>query len=103
MLADGDFVALGDEPGDIRVGGVVGHPAHGGAFLLGLVPIPGGEGEIQLPGGQKGVLVEHLIKISQPEEKQAVGMALLNLLILTLHGGELSHKPASLQMLESKG
>ena len=68
LLADGHLVPLGDEPGDVAVAGVVGHPAHGGALLRGLAPVPGGEGQIQLPGGQLGVVEEHLVKIAQPEK-----------------------------------
>ena len=68
LLADGHLVPLGDEPGDVAVAGVVGHPAHGGALLRGLVPVPCGEGQVQLLGGQLGVVEEHLVKIAQPEK-----------------------------------
>ncbi len=63
LLADGHLVALGDQPGDVCVAGVVGHPAHGGALLRRLVPVPGGQGQVQLLGHQPGVLVEHLVKV----------------------------------------
>ena len=88
LLADGDFVPLGDEPGDIGVGGVVGHPTHGGALFRRLVPVPGGEGEVQLGGHQLGVLLEHLVKIPQPEKQDAVRVELLHLHILLHHGGQ---------------
>ena len=91
LLADGHLVALGDEAGDVALAGVVGHAAHGGALLRGLVPVPGGERQVQLPGDQLGVLVEHLIKIPQPEEEDGVGIPLLHLQVLAHHGGDLSH------------
>ena len=91
LLADGHLVALGDEAGDVALAGVVGHAAHGGALLRGLVPVPGGESQVQLPGDQLGVLVEHLIKIPQPEEEDGIGIPLLHLQVLAHHGGDLSH------------
>ena len=91
LLTDGYLVPLGDEPGDVAVTGVVGDPAHGSALLRRLVPIPGGEGEVQLLGHQPGVLVEHLIKVAQPEKQDGVRVALLHLQILLHHGGHLCH------------
>ena len=91
LLADGHLVPLGDEPGQIGLHRVVGHAAHGGALLGGLVPVPGGEGEVQLLGHQLGVLVEHLIKVAQPEHQDAVGVLRLHLIVLLHHGGQLSH------------
>ena len=91
LLADGHLVPLGDEPGDVAVTGVVGDPAHGSALLRRLVPVPGGEGEVQLLGHQPGVLVEHLIKVAQPEKQDGVRVALLHLQILLHHGGHLCH------------
>ena len=71
---------------------MVGHAAHGGALLRILhVPVPGGQRQIQLPGGQLRVLVEHLIKVAQAEEQQAVRVLLLDLVILLFHGRQLSH------------
>ena len=70
LLADSHLVPLGDQPGNIGVGGVVGHPAHGGALILRLAPVPAGQGQLQLPGRQLGVLVEHLVKITQPEKNR---------------------------------
>ncbi len=91
LLADGHLVPLGDEAGDVAVTGVVGDPAHGGALLRRLVPVPGGEGEVQLLGHQPGVLVEYLIKVAQPEKQDGVRVALLHLQILLHHGGHLCH------------
>ena len=46
LFADGNLIALGDEPGDIGLAGVVGHAAHGDALLrLGMpAVITGGKG-----------------------------------------------------------
>ena len=92
LLADGNLIALGDEPGDIGLGAVIGHAAHGRAQLRVLhVPVPGGECQVQLPGGHLGVVIEHLVKIAQPEKQQAIRVLLLDLVILLLHGRQFSH------------
>ena len=91
LLTDGHLVALGDEAGNVCLGGVVGHPAHGGALLGGLVPVPGGEGEVQLRCGGFGILVKHLIEIPQTEEEEAVGVLVLDGQVLSFHGGEFCH------------
>ena len=91
LLADGHLIALGDEPGDVALTGVVGHAAHGGALLRGLVPVPGSEGQVQLLGHQLGVVEEHFIKIAQSEKQNGVGIAVLHLQILFHHGGQFCH------------
>ena len=92
LLADGHLVALGDEPGDIALSAVVGDAAHGGALLRVLDgPVPGGQGQVQLPGGHLGVLIEHLIEIAQAEKQQAILIVLLALVILSFHGSKLCH------------
>ena len=93
LLADGHLVALGDQPSDVRLGAVVGDAAHGCALLRILhVAVAGGQRQIQLPGGELGVVVEHLIKIAQAEKQQAVLVLLLDLQILPLHGRQFSHR-----------
>ena len=93
LLADGDLVALGDELGNVSFGAVIGDAAHGRALFGVLdVPVPGGEREVQLAGGGDGVVVEHLIEVAETEEEQAVAVLLLDLLILALHRGQLSHR-----------
>ena len=87
LLANGHLVALLHQTGDVGIHAVEGNAAHGGLLLLGLTPIPGGEGEIQLPGSQFGILVEHLIEVAQTEKQDAVLIALLDGVILPLHGG----------------
>ncbi len=86
LLADGHLVALGDQPGDVGVGAVVGHAAHGGALRRRLAPVPAGQGQLQLLGYQLGVLVEHLVKITQPEKQNTVRVQLLHAQILLHHG-----------------
>jgi len=91
LLTNGHLIALGDEPGDVAVAGVVGHAAHGGALLRGFVPVPGGQSQIQLPRYRLGVLVEHLVKITKTEKEDGVRILGLNIQILLHHGGDLSH------------
>ena len=92
LLTDGDLVAFGDELCDVTLGAVIGDAAHGRA-LFGIldIPVPGGERQVQFPGGGDGVVVEHLIEVAETEEEQAVAVLLLDLLILALHRGKLSH------------
>ena len=92
LLADGDLVALGDEPADVRLRRVIRHAAHRRA-LVGIfhVAVARREREIQLPRRRPRVVVEHLIEIPQPEKQQAVRLLLLDLIILPLHGGHFSH------------
>ena len=97
LLADGDLVALLDEAGNIALGGMERHAAHGhlvfGRFVLGVVAA--GECEIQLPGCNARVLVEHLIEIAQTEKENAVGVPLLDSAVLLHHGRKLSHESTS--------
>ena len=90
LLADGYLVALLHQPGDVGVHGVIGHTAHRGLLFLGLVPVPGGQGQIQFPGGKLGILVKHLIKVAQTEEQDTVLVLFLDLEILPSHRGHFS-------------
>ncbi len=84
LLADGYFVAFFDELGDVEVRGVVRDPAHGRPFGLpaGLL----GQGDLHVPGAHDGVFVEHLVKIAQTKEKNAIRILLFNTQILLHHG-----------------
>ena len=62
------LVATGDKTGDIGVGGMIGHTAHGGALCLGLILVAGGECQIQFLRCHAGIVGEHLIKVTQAEE-----------------------------------
>ena len=64
---------------------MVWHPAHGGLLLLGLAPVPAGEGQVQFPGGQHRVVIEHLVEITQAEHEDAVIVPGFDILILPLH------------------
>ena len=86
LLTNGYLVALGNQTGNVGIHAVIGHAAHGCLFFLGLVPIPGGQGQIQLPGCHFGILVEHFVEVTQPEEQNAVLIAFLDFVVLTLHG-----------------
>ena len=69
------------------------HAAHGDLVLRALVlgMIARGERQIELARGDPRVLLEHLIKVAQPEKQQAVGIAFLDRIILLHHGGEFGH------------
>ena len=98
LTADGHLVALGDEPGDVGLAGVVGDPAHGYPLLLRLgvlAVIAGGEGQIQLFGGQLGIVGEHFIEVPQAEKQNGIRVILLDFQILLHHGGQFRHKNTS--------
>ena len=105
LLADGHLVALGDETGDIGVGGMVGDAAHGDLLIEGLVLVlvPGGQSQIQLAGRRAGVGAEHLVEVTQTEKQDGVGILLLDLHVLAHHGGQLSHADTSLEKFKSVG
>ena len=88
LLADGDLVALLHQPGDVGVHAVIGDAAHGRLLLLWLAPVTGGQGEIQFPSRQFGVVVKHFIEVAQAEHQNAVLVLILDLLILPPHGGQ---------------
>ena len=88
LLADGNLVALLNQARNVGIHAVVGHAAHGGLLFLGLAAVPGGEGQVQLPGGESCVLIKHLVKIAKAEEENAVLILLLDFLVLPPHGGQ---------------
>ena len=91
LFADGDLVALGDQPGNVAVRGMEGNAAHRRLILLLLAAVARREGEIQLSGRKLRVLVKHFIEIAQTEKQQAVGIARLDLAVLLHHGRQFSH------------
>ena len=95
LLADGHLVALAQQLGHIALVGVVGHAAHGRLLLGRPGPVPGGEGQVQLPGGGAGILVEHLVEIAQAEKQDAVRQFILDPVILLHHGGAFCHYRSS--------
>ena len=86
LLADGHLVAAVDEPGQVVVQGMVGYAGHGDAVPL--AHLPGGQGDLQLPGDQPGILVEGLVEIAQPEEDDGLRVALFHPEVLAADGGD---------------
>ena len=80
LIADGDAVALLDQPRDVVFGGMIGDAAHRNRLALFLVA--GGERDLELAGGGDGVVVEQLVEIAQPEHQQRVGDLLLDAVVL---------------------
>ena len=80
LVADGDAVALLDQPRDVAFGRVIGHAAHrdGGALFL----VARGERDLELARGGDGVLEEQLVEIAQAEHEQRVGHLLLDAVVL---------------------
>ena len=77
---------------------MVGDAAHGNPFLGGLgvfAVVPGGQGQVQLFGGQLGIVGEHLIEVPQTEKQNGIRVVLLDFQILLHHGGKLRHKNTS--------
>ncbi len=81
LLANGHPEAAPEELGDVGIDGMEGNAAHRN-FL------PGGQGDVQHGRAELGVLVEHLVKIAQPEQEQSILVLLLNAEILVHHRRE---------------
>ena len=80
LIADGDFEASAQQPGDVSFRGVKRDAAHGNGFAA--LAIAGGERDLQFAGGDDGVFVKHFVEIAQAKQHQRVGVALLDRLIL---------------------
>jgi len=78
LLADGDLEPLAQELGQVGIDGVMGHAAHGDLLAR-------GQGDPQDRGGRDRVLIEHLVKIPQAEEKESVRMLPLDPEVLVHH------------------
>jgi len=89
LLGDGDAVALVDEAGDVPLDGVVGDAGHRHPHPLG--DRARGQDQVELAGGDLGVLVERLVKIAQPEKDDRVRVLGLDLEILFAYRGYFSH------------
>jgi hypothetical protein len=81
LLADGDFVAGGDQPGDVSIGGVMRDTGEGDADTF--AHFAAGEDDIEDAGGDLGVLLEGLVEVAEAEEEDGVGEAALDLQVLT--------------------
>ena len=83
LLGDGDTLVGADEFGDVSLGGVVGDAAHGDVVSL-------GEGNIENPGGNLGVLEEHFVEVAEPvEEENIIGQRAPHGHVLGHHRSEL--------------
>src|SRR5579884_1472942 len=83
LVADGDAVALGDEAGDVALGGVGGDARH--RHLVAPPEVAARQRQVQGAGHQLRVVVERLEEVAQPEEENGVGMAALELQVLPAH------------------
>ena len=81
LVAEGDPVALPQQPRKIPLDGVVRHPAHGNAAL----PVARGQRKLKLAAGHRRIVIKEFVKIAHPEEQQRVR-------ILPLGLGPLAHK-----------
>ena len=84
LLADGHFMAVGHQPGQVGIHRVIGHAAHGRP--LRQAALLARQGQFQLTGDQFGVLKEHFIKVSQPVEQYTVRIFFFGLQIMLHHG-----------------
>ena len=85
LFGDGDAFAGLEQPGEVALGGVVGHAAHRGAAAF-------GEGDVEDGRGGFGVLEEHLVEIAEAEEQDDVrGQGFPHGLVLGHHRGERGH------------
>ena len=97
LLADGDLVALLDQPVDVGLSAVEGHAAHRRA-LLQTAAFPR-QRQLQLAGDELRVVKKHLIEVAQTEEEDHTGVFLLHLHVLTHHRGHTRHDSASVVSL----
>ena len=94
LVTDGDLVALGDQARHIGFIGVERHAAHGGALFLAAVFA--GQCQLQFARGCQGVIIEHLIEVSDAVKQDLVRMLFFDFKILLHHGrycllGHVSH------------
>jgi len=84
LFTDRDLVPASDEPGDVRLRGVVRYASHRHALTLGDVPRR--QHDVQFAGGNVGVLVKGLVKVAQPKEHDRVPVLALDLQVLAADG-----------------
>ena len=63
---------------------MVGDAAHGDGFGF----VAGGEGELELAGGDDGVVVEELVEVAEAEEDERVGVRVFGGAVLPHDGGQ---------------
>ena len=99
LLADGHFIPLGNQLCNVNLRRMIGHTTHGGALLrIFHGPVPGGQSQIQLPGGGFCVLVEHLVEVAQPEKQHTIRVLRFDFLILLFHRRQFSHVLPSISL-----
>ena len=81
LVADGDPVALAQQPREVGFDGMVGNAAHG----LGALAVARRQRELQLAADHYGVVVEQLVKVAHAEEEERIR-------ILALGQGPLAHE-----------
>ena len=89
LLADGHLAALPDQLRQVRVAGVVRHPAHRDVRIL----VARGQGDVEKARCADGVLEEHLVEVAHAEEEDAVAETRLDLHVLPHRGGQLEGHP----------
>ena len=87
LLADSYFITLFNKLAGIYLYRMVGHAAHGRAFLKAAVATS--ENYFKLTGSQKSVLKKHLVKVAKTVKEYTVLVFLLYLHILAHHWGKL--------------
>jgi len=85
LVADGHLPAGSHQLGDIALGGMVGHPAHGNRVFRLLVAR--GERDFEDAGGSDRILQEQLVEIPHAIEQQGVRIPCLDFQVLLHHGG----------------
>ena len=87
LFADGDFVALPDEFGQV---GIQGHGGDAGQGNGGVAPAhrTGGEGDFQGRGEDVGVVVKALVEVAHPKQQDGVRVGVLDGEPLAAHRGQ---------------
>ena len=98
LLADGDLIALIDQPADIRLRRVIRDAAHGRALFQAAVA--SGQHQLQFARARLRVLEEHLIKIADSVKQQRVRKFFFHGQILPHHRGQ-GHSGASFSSVET--
>ncbi len=88
LIADGDAVALAQQPCEVAFDGVIRHAAHGQLSFA----VARSEGQLQFAAYGDCVVVEELVEVAHAEEEQRIG-------ILALGSRPLAHEWSRLQRL----
>ena len=83
LLADGDAVALADQPVQIILGALDRHAAHGDIPPLVLAAL--GQNNAERPGGDLGVAEKQFVEIAHPVEQEGTGILRLDRAVLRHH------------------